>query len=85
MQESNLCKKVRSDSAHNCWGWGIHSGKGLAFNSYPEAIETVARGLATKYKDARGLTTPEEIEKRYNPNSTGSWAFSVNHFMSQML
>lgn len=85
MQESNLCKKVRSDSAHNCWGWGIHSGKGLAFESYPEAIKTIARGLSTKYKDKHGLTTPEEIEKRYNPNSTGSWAFSVNHFMSQML
>lgn len=85
MQESNLCKKVREDSAHNCWGWGIHSGKGLAFKSYPEAIEAVAKGLSAKYKDKHGLTTPEQIEKRYNPNSTGSWSFSVNHFMSQML
>ena len=85
MQESNLCKKVRADSAHNCWGWGIYGGKGKAFANYPEGIEVVAEALSRKYKNNNGLTTPEEIEKLYNPNSTGSWSFSVNHFMAEML
>lgn len=85
MQESNLCKKVRADSAHNCWGWGIYGGKGKAFESYEHGIEVVAEALSRKYKNTHGLVTPSEIEKLYNPNSTGSWSFSVNHFMSQML
>lgn len=84
MQESNLCKKVRSDSAHNCWGYGIYGGKGRAFDSYEQGIEVVAESLYRKYKKNNGLITPKEIESMYNPNSDGSWAFSVNFFMNQM-
>jgi len=84
MQESNLCTKVREDSAHNCWGYGIYGGNGRAFDSYEHGIETVSEALARKYRNNNGLVTPEEIEKLYNPNSTGKWAFSVNYFMEQM-
>lgn len=84
MQESNLCTKVRDDSAHNCWGYGIYGGKGRAFDSYEHGIEVVSEALHRKYMNNNGLVTPEEIEKLYNPNSDGSWAFSVNFFMNQM-
>jgi hypothetical protein len=84
MQESNLCKKVREDSAHNCWGYAIYGGKGKAFDSYVHAIETVSESLSRKYKNNNGLVTPSEIESMYNPNSNGSWAFSVEFFMDQM-
>lgn len=84
MQESNLCTKVRDDSAHNCWGYGIYGGKGRAFDSYEHGIEVVSESLHRKYMNNNGLVTPEEIEKLYNPNSDGSWAFSVNFFMNQM-
>lgn len=82
MQESNLCKRIPADS-FNCWGFGIYGGKITRFSSYPEAIETISRTLATKYKN-KGLVTPEEIMSMYTPSSNGSWAFGVNHFMGQL-
>lgn len=81
-QESNLCKKIPPGS-HNCWGWGIHSRGTLKFSSYPEAIEEVARGLKEEYID-KGLTTPEEIMRKYTPLSDGSWAFGVRQFMQEL-
>ncbi len=82
MQESNLCKKIPTGS-HNCWGFGIYGTKVTRFENYPEAIETVTKTLATKYKQ-RGLITPDEIMSMYTPSSDGSWARSVNHFMAKM-
>ena len=82
MQESNLCKKIPIDS-HNCWGFGIYGGKVTRFENYPQAIETVTKTLATKYRD-RGLITPEQIMSMYTPSSNGSWARSVKHFMEKM-
>lgn len=81
-QESNLCKKI-PEGTHNCWGWGIHSKGTLGFESYPEAIETVAKGIREDYLD-RGYTTPDEIMKKYTPSSPGTWAFGVNKFLGQM-
>ena len=82
MQESNLCQKIITDS-YNCWGFGIYGKKVTRFESYPEAIETVTKTLANNYI-AGGLNTPEEIMKKYTPSSNGSWADSVNYFMSQL-
>jgi hypothetical protein len=76
MQESTLCKKIPIGS-HNCWGFGIYGGKVTRFDSYPEAIHTVTKTLALKYKKD-GLHTPEEIMQRYTPSSNGSWAEGVN-------
>jgi hypothetical protein len=80
MQESNLCKKIIA-SSHNCWGFGIYGKKVTKFENYPEAIETVTKTLATNYV-AGGLSTPEEIMKKYTPSNDGSWADSVNYFMN---
>jgi len=80
MQESNLCQKIIADS-FNCWGFGIYGKKVTRFENYPQAIETVTRTLAKNYI-AGGLDTPETIMKKYTPSNTGSWAYSVNYFMS---
>lgn len=82
MQESNLCKKAPSDS-HNCWGFGIYGQKVTRFGSFEDAIHTVTKTLALKYK-AGGLETPYEIMKRYTPRSNGSWAEAVEFFMDQL-
>lgn len=81
-QESNLCKIIPPES-HNCWGWGIHSRGSLGFDSYEEAIETVAKGLKEEYIN-KGYKTPEEIMSKYTPSSNGSWARGVNQFMGDM-
>lgn len=81
-QESNVCKKIPPGS-HNCWGWGIHSRGTLMFESFPEAIETVSRGLKEEYID-RGYKTPEEIMSKYAPSSPGTWALGVNQFLLEM-
>ncbi|HZE87174.1 MAG TPA: hypothetical protein VE090_03110 [Methylomirabilota bacterium] len=82
MQESNLCKKI-PEASYNCWGFGIYGKTITRFSDYREAIYTVTKTLATKYKE-NGLTTPDEIMTMYTPSSNGSWAFSVNQFMNQL-
>ncbi len=81
-QESNLCKKA-PDNTYNCWGWGIHSRGTLGFDSYPEAIEAVSKGLSENYL-GQGLTTPEQIMGIYTPLSDGSWAAGVQQFLDEM-
>ncbi|MCX7996847.1 MAG: hypothetical protein N2691_03800 [Patescibacteria group bacterium] len=82
MQESNLCRVIPHGS-HNCWGWGIYGGKVTRFESYPQAIEAVTKGLKEYYVD-QGLTTPDQIMKKYNPSSNGSWARGVNFFLERI-
>jgi len=79
MQESNLCKYIYEGS-HNCWGWGIYGNKVTRFESYDEAIDTISRGIKKYYID-KGLTTPEDIMRKYTPPSDGSWAYGVNTFL----
>ncbi len=81
-QESNLCAYI-PDQSNNCWGWGIHERGSLSFDSYQQAIWTIARGLRTDYLD-QGLTTPEQIMTRYTPRSDGSWAAAVSQFLQEM-
>ena len=80
MQETNLCLKSHENS-YNCWGFGVHGGKYLYFDNYPQAIDTISKALAERYRDQHGLVTPEEIQKLYNPTNTNYWAQSVDHFM----
>ncbi len=83
MQETNLCLKSHADS-FNCWGFGVHGGRYMYFNNYPEAIDTISKTLAEKYRDQNGLVTPEEIQTLYNPTNTNSWATNVDQFMDQL-
>lgn len=82
MQESNLCKVIPPGS-HNCLGFGIHSRGTLGFDSYEANFERAARELKANYIDI-GLTTPEQIQRKYTPSSNGSWAASVNQWMTEM-
>ena len=80
MQESNLCRKIPTDS-YNCWGFGIYGNRVVRFKDYKEAIYSVSKTLANNYI-GKGFTTPEEIMIKYTPSNTGEWARSVNYFMS---
>jgi len=82
MQESNLCKYIPSDS-YNCWGWGIYGDLVTRFESYEEAIETVAKGIKNHYID-KGLVTASSIMEKYTPSSNGSWAHGVNIFLKML-
>lgn len=81
-QESNLCKKIPTNS-YNCWGWGIHSQGTLRFDSYEQAITTVIAGLTQNYI-GKGLIEPADIMRKYTPLSTGSWAAGVNQFLEEL-
>ncbi len=82
MQESNLCKVI-PEGSYNCLGFGVHSRGTLKFDRYEDGFERAARELKANYID-RGLTTPEQIMKKYTPSSNGSWAASVNQWMAEM-
>lgn len=79
MQESNLCNVIPYES-YNCWGWGIYGNTVTRFDSYDDAIETVALGIKKHYID-KGLVTASMIMKKYTPSSNGSWAYGVNTFL----
>ena len=81
-QESNLCKRIPAYS-YNCWGLGIYGDKVTRFNSYPQALDKVAKTLKKEYFD-KGLTTPEAIMAKYTPPSQGSWAAGVSSFLSEL-
>jgi hypothetical protein len=81
-QESNLCKKS-PENCYNCWGVGIHSRGTMCFESYPEAINWLAKYLKEEYYDI-GLNSVEEIMSKYCPLSSGTWAAGVNQFMSDI-
>ncbi len=81
-QESNLCKKIPSDS-YNCWGYGIHSKGTLRFASYEEALASFAEYLDREYFK-KGYSTAEEMMRKYCPSSNGSWAYGVNQFIGEL-
>lgn len=85
MQESNLCKVI-PEGSHNCLGLGVHKRGTWGFPTYRDNFIAAAQILKKNYIDI-GLTTTEQIEKKYNPtshNRDGSWAASVNQWMAEM-
>ena len=62
---------------NNPFGWG---GGYMRFESWDDAIYTVAKGLKTRYID-RGATTVEAIGHIYAPPSI-TWAGNVNKLMN---
>ncbi len=82
MQESNLCKHIPPGS-YNCLGFGIHERGTLEFESFDANFARAARELKMFYID-EGLTTPQQIMTKYTPGSNGSWADSVNQWMTEM-
>jgi len=82
MQESNLCRVI-PDNSYNCWGWGIYGSTVTRFDSYADAINTVAKGIKENYID-HGLVTASMIMAKYTPSSNGSWAHGVNTFLKAL-
>lgn len=82
-QESNLCKTSHPEW-FNCWGWGIHSQGTKTYESYEEAIESVAKGIKTNYCDKGYCDDPCVMMKKYTPQSNGSWCFGVKKFLAEM-
>ena len=82
MKESgggNAIKEV----THNAWGFG--NGK-TVFDSWPSAIDSVAKTLKERYI-AKGLNTPEEIMPVYAPpqvETGGKWAKDINFLFSKL-
>jgi hypothetical protein len=89
--ESNLGKKMPHKTediyeCHNPFGWGIHKGGTLCFDTWEEGYQKVAEGLRRKYYN-QGYETTEDIMKKYTPpalENGGSWAICVNKFMKQL-
>jgi len=82
MQESNLCRVIPENS-YNCWGWGIYGTTVTRFDSYDDAIETVAKGIREHYIN-EGLVTASAIMAKYTPSSNGSWQHGVNTFLKAL-
>ena len=82
MKESgggNAIKEV----THNAWGFG--NGR-TVFDSWPSAIDSVAKTLKERYI-AKGLNTPEEIMPVYAPpqvETGGKWAKDINFLFSKL-
>ncbi len=77
--ESSFCKHIPTGS-NNCMGWGIYGGNVTSFDSYEEAISTVARGLASDRYRGKSI---KDIAKVYSPRSE-SWARNVKYFMDSI-
>lgn len=91
MQESNLCVSTPRPSdengriveSYNCLGFGVYGDKVTMFPSFEANFEQAAKTLKKNYIDI-GLDTPYKIMKKYTPPSDGSWAESVNQWMTEM-
>lgn len=91
MQESNLCVSTPKPlgengtpiESYNCLGFGVYGTKVTMFPSFEANFEQAAKTLKKNYIDI-GLDTPYKIMKKYTPPSDGSWAESVNQWMTEM-
>ena len=71
----------RYQRGFNSFGWDIHRGR--TFNSFSDAICTVAEGLSKSYD----TSSIRKIAYRYAPdfeNNTEKWIKDVEYFMSQL-
>jgi len=68
---------------HNAWGWM----SGSNWQSWEQGISTVTKGLSQGYI-REGLTTPEQIVRKYAPASDGNdesrWAQVVNQYLGEL-
>lgn len=83
MQESTLCRFIPENS-YNCWGWGIYGDKVTRFDSYEDAITSIAPQFKRIFLQDKHLKDPYEVMKTYTPPSDGSWAEGVLLFFKQL-
>jgi hypothetical protein len=82
-QESNLCKYI-PEGSYNCWGWGIYGDKVTKFQSYAEALYTIAPKFKETFLKDEHLRDPYEVMQTYTPPSNGSWAEGVLQFFKEL-
>lgn len=82
-QESNLCEKIPENS-FNCWGWGIYGDKVTRFDSYEDALTSIAPQFKQTFLKDEHLKDPYEVMEKYTPPSDGSWAFGVLQFFKEL-
>lgn len=66
---------------YNAWGWGVYGTQAIYFNSWKDAIFTIAKGLRENYLD-KGLTEPYAINRVYAASSR--WGGNVSYFMKDI-
>lgn len=79
--ESTFGKAI-PNSSYNAWGWGASTpDKAIYFDSWTEAIFTIANGLKKNYLD-KGLTNPYTMNKVYAASPT--WGTKVDYFLNDL-
>lgn len=82
MKESGAGRVTPKESFN---AWGFENGK-TRFESWEQAIESVAKTLKTRYV-AKGLDTPDKMMPVYAPpamENGGGWAIAINSYLAQM-
>lgn len=77
--ESSFAKRMPYQCI-NPYGWGIYGSNKLCFESFELAIETVGKGLGTKYN----IASVESIARTYNKVSTEGWIKHTRFFMNKI-
>lgn len=75
--ETKLCTKALSYYQYNCWGWGGSGDNRIVFKTFPEAIDTITKGMVNGY-GVNNLNNPYVLVSNYcGPNCNPYWASSV--------
>lgn len=79
--ESTFGKNIPAFS-YNGWGWGIYGNYTLRFNSWPDAIETISKGLREGYLGSNPDSNPYVIGPTYA--ASPAWASHVDYWMQKI-
>ena len=79
--ESTFGKQIPYNS-QNAWGWGVYGSNVIRFNSWPEGIETISKGLRERYLKEKQESDPYFIGPTYAASPT--WAQRVTFFMNKI-
>lgn len=77
--ESTFGKHI--PGGYNGWGWGVYGTQAIYFNSWREAIFTIAKGLRENYLN-KGLNDPYSINRVYA--TSPFWGGKVSYFMQDL-
>lgn len=77
--ESTFGKQI--PGGYNGWGWGVYGDQAIYFNSWKDAIFTIAKGLRENYFN-KGLTEPYAINRVYA--ASPFWGSRVTYFMQDI-
>ncbi len=73
--ETGLCTLGISQAQFNCWGWGGSGENRILFKSYPEAIDSITKGMVNGY--GKIMQQPDKIVTTYCGPHCNNWAEGV--------